>query len=201
MNGYIGIRARKRKRNTYFFFFIIIIILLLFLFFKSINNNFLIEDLNNAENKISKVDEKDNQLSVQKEKIINLENRISFLSLDNNSLKKELEDLTFQIEKNDSDNLQNKSIDQNKIISLKGKISKLESLTKKLDKEKIDLLKSISNSDNEYNLLEVRLKEMSKEILKLKTQNNLFKEELSELKKINISQQKIIEKFEDASHH
>ena len=201
MNGYIGIRARKRKRNTYFFFFIIIIILLLFLFFKSINNNFLIEDLNNAENKISKVDEKDNQLSVQKEKIINLENRISFLSLDNNSLKKELEDLTFQIEKNDSDNLQNKSIDQNKIISLKGKISKLESLTKKLDKEKIDLLKSISNSDNEYNLLEVRLKEMSKEILKLKTQNNLFKEELSELKKINIIQQKIIEKFEDASHH
>ena len=50
--------------------------------------------------------------------------------------------------------------------------------------EKIDLLNSISKSENDYNLLEVRLKEMSKETLNLKTQNNLFKEDLAELKNV-----------------
>lgn len=202
MTGYIGIRARRKKRNTYFFFFIILIFILFFLFFNSIDNNYESEYFDNNKDINLKVDDtKDNQLNLQKEKIRNLENKVSFLSLDNNSLKKELEGLKIQIEKNDSDNIQNKSIDQNKINTLMDKISKLDNLIKKLDKEKIDLLNSISKSENDYNLLEVRLKEMSKETLNLKTQNNLFKEDLAELKKINISQQKIIEKFEDASHH
>ena len=202
MTGYIGIRARRKKRNTYFFFFIILISILFFLFFNSIDNNYESEYFDNNKDINLKVDDtKDNQLNLQKEKIRNLENKVSFLSLDNNSLKKELEGLKIQIEKNDSDNIQNKSIDQNKINTLMDKISKLENLITKLYKEKIDLLNSISKSENDYNLLEVRLKEMSKETLNLKTQNNLFKEDLAELKKINISQQKIIEKFEDASHH
>ena len=202
MTGYIGIRARRKRRNTYFFFFIILIFVLFFLFFNSIDNNYESEYFDNNKDINLKVDDtKDNQLNLQKEKIRNLENKVSFLSLDNNSLKKELEGLKIQIEKNDSDNIQNKSIDQNKINTLMDKISKLDNLIKKLDKEKIDLLNSISKSENDYNLLEVRLKEMSKETLNLKTQNNLFKEDLAELKKNNISQQKIIEKFEDASHH
>ena len=100
MTGYIGIRARRKRRNTYFFFFIILIFVLFFLFFNSIDNNYESEYFDNNKDINLKVDDtKDNQLNLQKEKIRNLENKVSFLSLDNNSLKKELEGLKFKSKK------------------------------------------------------------------------------------------------------
>ena len=224
MVGYIGARAKKRKRNFYLLIFLTLIIFLLFLYTPQLN--WEDENLNINENLLPQPNENMNSLASKVEElellIFQKDQKIKFRDNLINDLKKEIEEI--------KDNLQKLTI-TNEDIQLKYNTLREKNLNN-TETEKDDLsnlqeqLTKANKKNNESKNKINELKSKNEELLNLKDENekikinlqdknNIFKKEIDiilfeknklellieELNKRIAEQEEKINKLQDRSHH
>ena len=201
MVGFVGERARRRRRNfiTIIVFIILAFIVYYFVPLNQINDNLPSETLLPTENEINypdskiTVDELEIQIFDREQKIIyrdnqikKLDDRIDILTLKNDKLLKEINLLT-NINKENDENTKN-----------------LEKYNKTIDK--VEEEKNLLLSDlDEINVQNIKLKEENKKIFSEKFKlDNLIIDYGNKIKKLEIiieEQELIIKILKDTSHH
>ena len=229
MSGFVGSRARKRRRNIFIIFGIASIIISLFLIFPTLENNNieiipndnivpnLSEDLTSLASNIEELElnlfQKDQKIKFRDGQIKNLQVELKETQLKYESAILELTEI-----KNDLNtlSLNNENLIQpDKLKSLQDKFTKLNlennkniSLIKSLNNKIDDLNNNIQSNDiNSNDLLNEnqKLKKDNKNIFaqKIKLDNNIIelKEKISEQQIKIDSYLEEIKKLKDKSHH
>tara|TARA_B100001250_G_scaffold250310_1_gene215152 strand:+ start:141 stop:809 length:669 start_codon:yes stop_codon:yes gene_type:complete len=220
MTGFVGTRARKRRRNTIFYsiFFVIVILIILYLpliDFSSNDNpipddnifpdlekdtsieNTTIEDLQLLLfQKDQKIKFRDGRIISLQSELKKLENIYENLNLQYKNIEKKYNNYIKQ--QNSKKTIE---VDPNKINDLQSKISNLqskneknnlliESLEQKLNKQKV--LNKINSEDNEALMIEYQ---------KIISRNIKLDNLIENLESIIESQNIEINKLKDVSHH
>ena len=229
MSGFVGSRAKKRRRNIFLSLFFIVLVMFIILIFPSIenqnsdiipNDNIVpdpVEELTSLASNIEELElnlfQKDQQIKFRDSQIKNLQTELKETKLIYNNTILELDKIKIDLSTLSSNN--ENLIQPDKLKSLKDKFAKLNiendkniSKIKNLN-NKIDDLNTIiqSNDINSNDLLNEnqKLKKDNKNIFaqKIKLDNNII-----ELKEKIIEQQIEIEsyleeinKLKDKSHH
>ena len=199
MSGYVGTRARRKKRNIYFLFLTLLILFLLFLFFNS--NYFATSPTINIEEMNSNLEDRAEEINLLNQKISRLNSLIDKERLENNKFVSSIKNLNNENKRllREINDIKENSIlisDEEK-INFQNKIQGLEDFIKKSKNEIKDLNFLLNEKKEEIFLLENQVKNVSKEKIDLQMQNDLILENIKELKLINRDQKKLIEKLKD----
>ena len=212
MNGYIGERARKRKRKFYVLFFLIILVVLSIYFSPSfqVNEIRLSKQLIPSEEEINipqitnTIEDLELTIFDKEQKIIFRNNQIDELKLELNSLVKENKilstdnvELKNQISKSNS---QEDLILKNKIITEK-KVKELNNINSKFTEEKKILKLEIDNIKIKNNSLTKELKSYMSKSLKINNIKNDLENKINILQDTIEEQNLIIKILKDKSPH
>ena len=219
MAGFVGERARKKRRNTLIFLSILLIVILYFFINPRIqlNENIPTDDFLPKENEIiepnfdSTIEElelkifdkeqkiifRDKQIKVFKEDILNHKIEIKKLS----KLVTDLEDL-LKVDNRDKDQIKTINNDISKIkLEAKQEIEKLNKTLFNINEEKKLLQNSLVYSDNENDVLLKEYKIISNKNIKLNNQKKELQKQINELENLIEEQNLLIKVLQDTSHH
>ena len=229
MSGFVGSRARKKRRNTFYIFVFILITVSLFLFFPTLENNNreiipndnIIPDPSQELTSLASDNEelqlnlfqKDQKIKFRDGQIKNLQTKLKETKSQFDSVVLELSEI-----KNDLNSLS--AINQNLVSSDRFKsLQKKFNILKNENDENISKIKNLTKQIDELNnnrqFLDNEVSDIIKENQKLKKDNKNFfdtniklEDTISELKR-KLNEQKIdiesyleqINKLKDKSHH
>ncbi len=219
MAGFVGERARKKRRNTLIFLSILLIVILYFFLNPRIqlNENIPTDDFLPKENEIiepnlnSTIEElelkifdkeqkiifRDKQIKVFKEDILNHKIEIKKLS----KLVTDLED-QLKLDNREKDQIKTTNNDISKIkLEAKQEIEKLNKTLFNINKEKKLLQNSLVDSNNENDVLLREYKIISNKNIKLNKQKNELQKQIYELDNLIEEQNLLIKVLQDTSHH
>ena len=219
MAGFVGERARKKRRNTLIFLSILFIVILYFFINPRIqlNENIPTDDFLPKENEIiepnfdSTIEElelkifdkeqkiifRDKQIKVFKEDILNHKIEIKKLS----KLVTNLEDqLKLDNTKKDQVKTINKDISKIK-LEAKQEIVKLNKTLFNINEEKKLLQNSLVDSNNENDVLLKEYKIISNKNIKLNNQKKELQKQITKLENLIEEQNLLIKVLQDTSHH
>ena len=219
MAGFVGERARKKRRNTLIFLSILLIVVLYFFINPRIqlNENIPSDDFLPKENEIiepnfdSTIEElelkifdkeqkiifRDKQIKVFKEDILNHKIEIKKLS----KLVTDLED-QLKLDNREKDQIKTINNDISKIkLEAKQEIEKLNKTLFNINEEKKLLQNSLVNSNNENAILLKEYKIISNKNIKLNSQKKELQKQINELENLIEEQNLLIKVLQDTSHH
>ena len=219
MVGFVGERARKKRRNTLIFLSILLIVILYFFINPRIqlNENIPTDDFLPKENEIiepnldSTIEElelkifdkeqkiifRDKQIKVFKEDILNHKIEIKKLS----KLVTDLED-QLKLENREKDQIKTINNDISKIkLEAKQEIEKLNKTLFNINEEKKLLQNSLVDSNNENDVLLREYKIISNKNIKLNNQKKELQKQINELENLIEEQNLLIKVLQDTSHH
>ena len=219
MAGFVGERARKKRRNT-FIILSILIIIVLFIFINpriQLNENLPTDEFLPQENEIiepnfdSTIEElelkifdkeqkiifRDKQIKVFKEDILNHKIEIKKLS----KLVTDLED-QLKLDNTKKDKIKTINNDISKIkLEAKQEIEKLKKTLFNINEEKKLLQNSLVDSNNENDVLLKEYKIISNKNIKLNNQKKELQIQINELENLIEEQNLLIKVLQDTSHH
>lgn len=219
MAGFVGERARKKRRNTLIFLSILLIVVLYFFINPRIqlNENIPTDDFLPKENEIiepnfdSTIEElelkifdkeqkiifRDKQIKVFKEDILNHKIEIKKLS----KLVTDLED-QLKLDNREKDQIKTINNDISKIrLEAKQEIEKLNKTLLNISEEKKLLQNSLVDSSNENDVLLKEYKIISNKNIKLNNQKKELQKQINELENLIEEQNLLIKVLQDTSHH
>ena len=219
MAGFVGERARKKRRNTLIFLSILLIVILYFFINPRIQLNEIIptDDFLPKENEIiepnfdSTIEElelkifdkeqkiifRDKQIKVFKEDILNHKIEIKKLS----KLVTNLED-QLKLDNREKDQIKTINNDISKIkLEAKQEIEKLNKTLFNINEEKKLLQNSLVDSNNENDVLLKEYKIISNKNIKLNNQKKELQKQINELENLIEEQNLLIKVLQDTSHH
>ena len=219
MTGFVGERARKKRRNTLIFLSILLIVILYFFINPRIqlNENIPTDDFLPKENEIiepnfdSTIEElelkifdkeqkiifRDKQIKVFKEDILNHKIEIKKLS----KLVTDLED-QLKLDNREKDQIKTINNDISKIkLEAKQEIEKLNKTLFNINEEKKLLQNSLVDSNNENDVLLKEYKIISNKNIKLNNQKKELQKQINELENLIEEQNLLIKVLQDTSHH
>ena len=219
MVGFVGERARKKRRNTLIFLSILLIVILYFFINPRIqlNENIPTDDFLPKENEIiepnfdSTIEElelkifdkeqkiifRDKQIKVFKEDILNHKIEIKKLS----KLVTDLED-QLKLDNREKDQIKTINNDISKIkLEAKQEIEKLNKTLFNINEEKKLLQNSLVDSNNENDVLLKEYKIISNKNIKLNNQKKELQKQISKLENLIEEQNLLIKVLQDTSHH
>ena len=219
MAGFVGERARKKRRNTLIFLSILLIVILYFFINPRIqlNENIPTDDFLPKENEIiepnfdSTIEElelkifdkeqkiifRDKQIKVFKEDILNHKIEIKKLS----KLVTDLED-QLKLDNREKDQIKTINNDISKIkLEAKQEIEKLNKTLFNINEEKKLLQNSLVDSNNENDVLLKEYKIISNKNIKLNNQKKELQKQISKLENLIEEQNLLIKVLQDTSHH
>ena len=219
MVGFVGERARKKRRNTLIFLSILLIVILYFFINPRIqlNENIPTDDFLPKENEIiepnfdSTIEElelkifdkeqkiifRDKQIKVFKEDILNHKIEIKKLS----KLVTDLED-QLKLDNREKDQIKTINNDISKIkLEAKQEIEKLNKTLFNINEEKKLLQNSLVDSNNENDVLLREYKIISNKNIKLNNQKKELQKQINELENLIEEQNLLIKVLQDTSHH
>ena len=219
MVGFVGERARKKRRNTLIFLSILLIVVLYFFINPRIklNENIPTDNFLPKENEIiepnfdSTIEElelkifdkeqkiifRDKQIKVFKEDILNHKIEIKKLS----KLVTDLED-QLKLDNTKKDKIKTINNDISKIkLEAKQEIEKLNKTLFNINEEKKLLQNSLADSNNENDVLLKEYKIISNKNIKLNNQKKELQKQINELKNLIEEQNLLIKVLQDTSHH
>lgn len=219
MAGFVGERARKKRRNTLIFLSILLIVILYFFINPRIqlNENIPTDDFLPKENEIiepnfnSTIEElelkifdkeqkiifRDKQIKVFKEDILNHKIEIKKLS----KLVTNLED-QLKLDNREKDQIKTINNDISKIkLEAKQEIEKLNKTLFNINEEKKLLQNSLVDSSNENDVLLKEYKIISNKNIKLNNQKKELQKQINELENLIEEQNLLIKVLQDTSHH
>jgi len=219
MAGFVGERARKKRRNTLIFLSILLIVVLYFFINPRIqlNENIPSDDFLPKENEIiepnfdSTIEElelkifdkeqkiifRDKQIKVFKEDILNHKIEIKKLS----KLVTDLED-QLKLDNREKDQIKTINNDISKIkLEAKQEIEKLNKTLLNINEEKKLLQNSLVDSNNENDVLLKEYKIISNKNIKLNNQKKELQKQINELENLIEEQNLLIKVLQDTSHH
>ena len=219
MVGFVGERARKKRRNTLIFLSILLIFILYFFINPRIqlNENIPTDDFLPKENEIiepnfnSTIEElelkifdkeqkiifRDKQIKVFKEDILNHKIEIKKLS----KLVTNLED-QLKLDNREKDQIKTINNDISKIkLEAKQEIEKLNKTLFNINEEKKLLQNSLVDSNNENDVLLKEYKIISNKNIKLNNQKKELQKQINELENLIEEQNLLIKVLQDTSHH
>ena len=219
MAGFVGERARKKRRNTLIFLSILLIFILYFFINPRIqlNENIPTDDFLPKENEIiepnfnSTIEElelkifdkeqkiifRDKQIKVFKEDILNHKIEIKKLS----KLVTNLED-QLKLDNREKDQIKTINNDISKIkLEAKQEIEKLNKTLFNINEEKKLLQNSLVDSNNENDVLLREYKIISNKNIKLNNQKKELQKQINELENLIEEQNLLIKVLQDTSHH
>ena len=219
MAGFVGERARKKRRNTLIFLSILLIVVLYFFINPRIqlNENIPSDDFLPKENEIiepnfdSTIEElelkifdkeqkiifRDKQIKVFKEDILNHKIEIKKLS----KLVTDLED-QLKLDNREKDQIKTINNDISKIrLEAKQEIEKLNKTLLNIREEKKLLQNSLVDSSNENDVLLKEYKIISNKNIKLNNQKKELQKQINELENLIEEQNLLIKVLQDTSHH
>ena len=219
MAGFVGERARKKRRNTLIFLSILLIFILYFFINPRIqlNENIPTDDFLPKENEIiepnfnSTIEElelkifdkeqkiifRDKQIKVFKEDILNHKIEIKKLS----KLVTNLED-QLKLDNREKDQIKTINNDISKIkLEAKQEIEKLNKTLFNINEEKKLLQNSLVDSNNENDVLLKEYKIISNKNIKLNNQKKELQKQISKLENLIEEQNLLIKVLQDTSHH
>ena len=219
MVGFVGERARKKRRNTLIFLSILLIFILYFFINPRIqlNENIPTDDFLPKENEIiepnldSTIEElelkvfdkeqkiifRDKQIKVFKEDILNYKIEIKKLS----KLVTNLED-QLKLDNREKDQIKTINNDISKIkLEAKQEIEKLNKTLLNINEEKKLLQNSLVDSNNENNVLLKEYKIISNKNIKLNNQKKELQKKINEFENLIEEQNLLIKVLQDTSHH
>ena len=201
MAGYIGERAKRRKRNTFLIFLTIILIIIFYYLlplFKSTDIKptddilpsdseiFSSEIIFTVEDLQLKIFDKEQKIIFRNRQIEKLKDQIKFLSTENKDLIESIENLNNVIDSSSSN-----TEDFNELIAKE--VYKFKKDIIKLENEKIELLNLIERNKYETDLLNKDFKIIFNKNLKLQSLNKNNDIKINELEDIIEEQNLIIE--------
>jgi chromosome segregation ATPase len=219
MVGFVGERARKKRRNTLIFLSILLIVILYFFINPRIqlNENIPTDDFLPKENEIiepnfnSTIEElelkifdkeqkiifRDKQIKVFKEDILNHKIEIKKLS----KLVTDLED-QLKLDNREKDQIKTINNDISKIkLEAKQEIEKLNKILFDINEEKKLLQNSLVDSTNETAVLLKEYKIISNKNIKLNNQKKELQKKINKLENLIEEQNLLIKVLQDTSHH
>ena len=219
MAGFVGERARKKRRNTLIFLSILLIVILYFFINPRIqlNENIPTDDFLPKENEIiepnldSTIEElelkvfdkeqkiifRDKQIKVFKEDILNHKIEIKKLS----KLITNLED-QLKLDNREKDQIKTINNDISKIkLEAEQEIEKLNKTLLNINEEKKLLQNSLVDSNNENDVLLKEYKIISNKNIKLNNQKKELQKQINELENLIEEQNLLIKVLQDTSHH
>ena len=219
MVGFVGERARKKRRNTLIFLSILLIVILYFFINPrlQLNENIPTDDFLPKENEIiepnlnSTIEElelkifdkeqkiifRDKQIKVFKEDILNHKIEIKKLS----KLVTNLED-QLKLDNREKDQIKTINNDISKIkLEAKQEIEKLNKTLFNINEEKKLLQISLVDSNNENDVLLKEYKVISNKNIKLNNQKKELQKQINELENLIEEQNLLIKVLQDTSHH
>ena len=219
MAGFVGERARKKRRNTLIFLSILLIFILYFFINPRIqlNENIPTDDFLPKENEIiepnfnSTIEElelkifdkeqkiifRDKQIKVFKEDILNHKIEIKKLS----KLVTNLED-QLKLDNREKDQIKTINNDISKIkLEAEQEIEKLNKTLFNINEEKKLLQNSLVDSNNENDVLLKEYKIISNKNIKLNNQKKELQKQINELENLIEEQNLLIKVLQDTSHH
>ena len=219
MAGFVGERARKKRRNTLIFLSILLIVILYFFINPRIqlNENIPTDDFLPKENEIiepnfdSTIEElelkifdkeqkiifRDKQIKVFKEDILNHKIEIKKLS----KLVTNLED-QLKLDNREKDQIKTINNDISKIkLEAKQEIEKLNKTLFNINEEKKLLQNSLVDSNNVNDVLLKEYKIISNKNIKLNNQKKELQKQINELENLIEEQNLLIKVLQDTSHH
>ena len=219
MAGFVGERARKKRRNTLIFLSILLIVILYFFINPRIqlNENIPTDDFLPKENEIiepnfdSTIEElelkifdkeqkiifRDKQIKVFKEDILNHKIEIKKLS----KLVTNLED-QLKLDNREKDQIKTINNDISKIkLEAKQEIEKLNKTLFNINEEKKLLQNSLVDSNNDNDVLLKEYKIISNKNIKLNNQKKELQKQINELENLIEEQNLLIKVLQDTSHH
>ena len=219
MAGFVGERARKKRRNTLIFLSILLIVILYFFINPRIqlNENIPTDDFLPKENEIIKpnfnstIEElelkifdkeqkiifRDKQIKVFKEDILNHKIEIKKLS----KLVTNLED-QLKLDNREKDQIKTINNDISKIkLEAKQEIEKLNKTLFNINEEKKLLQNSLVDSNNENDVLLKEYKIISNKNIKLNNQKKELQKKINEFENLIEEQNLLIKVLQDTSHH
>ena len=219
MVGFVGERARKKRRNTLIFLSILLIVILYFFINPRIqlNENIPTDDFLPKENEIiepnfnSTIEElelkifdkeqkiifRDKQIKVFKEDILNHKIEIKKLS----KLVTNLED-QLKLDNREKDQIKTINNDISKIkLEAKQEIEKLNKTLFNINEEKKLLQISLVDSNNENDVLLKEYKIISNKNIKFNNQKKELQKQINELENLIEEQNLLIKVLQDTSHH
>ena len=219
MAGFVGERARKKRRNTLIFLSILLIVILYFFINPRIqlNENIPTDDFLPKENEIiepnfdSTIEElelkifdkeqkiifRDKQIKVFKEDILNHKIEIKKLS----KLVTNLED-QLKLDNREKDQIKTINNDISKIkLEAKQEIEKLNKTLFNINEEKKLIQNSLVDSNNENDVLLKEYKIISNKNIKLNNQKKELQKQINELENLIEEQNLLIKVLQDTSHH
>ena len=219
MAGFVGERARKKRRNTLIFLSILLIVILYFFINPRIqlNENIPTDDFLPKENEIiepnfdSTIEElelkifdkeqkiifRDKQIKVFKEDILNHKIEIKKLS----KLVTNLED-QLKLDNREKDQIKTINNDISKIkLEAKKEIEKLNKTLFNINEEKKLLQNSLVDSNNENDFLLKEYKTISNKNIKLNNQKKELQKKINEFENLIEEQNLLIKVLQDTSHH
>ena len=219
MAGFVGERARKKRRNTLIFLSILLIVILYFFINPRIqlNENIPTDDFLPKENEIiepnfdSTIEELELKIFDKEQKIIFRDKQIKVFKEDilNHKIEiKKLSKLVTNLE--DQLKLDNREKDQIKTINngiskikleAKQEIEKLNKTLFNINEEKKLLQNSLVDSNNENDVLLKEYKIISNKNIKLNNQKKELQKKINELENLIEEQNLLIKVLQDTSHH
>ena len=219
MVGFVGERARKKRRNILIFLSILLIVVLYFFINPRIklNENIPTDNFLPKENEIiepnfdSTIEElelkifdkeqkiifRDKQIKVFKEDILNHKIEIKKLS----KLVTNLED-QLKLDNREKDQIKTINNDISKIkLEAKQEIEKLNKTLFNINEEKKLLQNSLVDSNNENDVLLKEYKIISNKNIKLNNQKKELQKQINELGNLIEEQNLLIKVLQDTSHH
>ena len=219
MAGFVGERARKKRRNTLIFLSILLIVILYFFINPRIqlNENIPTDDFLPKENEIiepnfdSTIEElelkifdkeqkiifRDKQIKIFKEDILNHKIEIKKLS----KLVTDLED-QLKLDNREKDQIKTINNDISKIkLEAKQEIEKLNKTLFNINEEKKLLQNILVDSNNENDVLLKEYKIISNKNIKLDNQKKELQKQINELENLIEEQNLLIKVLQDTSHH
>ena len=225
MSGFVGFRARKRRRNYIVFTILIIIGLVIYFFFPSINTskNIIIpeekllpeanEELSSLASRLEDLQltvfQKNQKIKFRDDQINNLVNNLKKMKED----YKKINDKFYLLEKTYNELILDQSstenlINVNEFNSLQDDFNNLSKLNNKNNKIINDLKNELSNIENSFSENKDSIKKFLNENNLLKRdiksaidKNKQLKDEIIILNKKITDKNEEIEKLKDVSHH
>ena len=200
MVGFVGVKARKRRRNRIFFFFGILFILVLIFYLPTLDfttndrelpNEILPDSLDDKSSLISEIEElkltvfqkdqrikfRDNQIIELRKEVKNIKQLLGSLEIEYNKTIGNFSELENNLSENSSENL-------NEMKKLKGKIKELNNLIQNYKEQIAKLKKEINNSIS------------AEDFQKINIENSILKNEVILIKEKNLEAEIILEKLQ-----
>ena len=200
MVGFVGLKARKRRRNRIFFFFGILFILVLIFYLPTLDfttndrelpNEILPDSLDDKSSLISEIEElkltvfqkdqrikfRDNQIIELRKEVKNIKQLLGSLEIEYNKTIGNFSELENNLSENSSENL-------NEMKKLKGKIKELNNLIQNYKEQIAKLKKEINNSIS------------AEDFQKINIENSILKNEVILIKEKNLEAEIILEKLQ-----